>query len=188
VYRSSDGAATLTDVLDTPHGIADLVIRANRDIVVATPFDSSFVSRDGGATFQPLVGAPQLACLGERDGVLFGCGSNYTADPQALTSSVDAASWHRVMRFELISGPLDCPSGTVEHEICDNQMWRTFSEQLGITPSDTCAAGSAAPLDMTARDGQTGRGGCCDAGERTPVVACAAIAIWVVRRRRRSSP
>jgi hypothetical protein len=185
VYRSSDAAVTLTDVLDTPHGIADLVIRANRDVVVATPFDSSYVSRDGGATFMPLVGAPALACLGERDGVLFGCGSNYTADPQALTSSSDEASWRRVMRFELISGPLDCPSGTFEQDVCDNQMWRTFSQQLGIVPTDTCAAGSNASPEMPARDGQLAHTGCCDAGERPPTAAVVVISIWALRRRRR---
>jgi hypothetical protein len=185
VYRSNDAAVTLSDVLDTPHVTADLVIRANRDIVVATPFDSSFVSRDGGATFQPLVAAPQLACLGERDGVLYGCGSNYTADPQALTSSVDEATWHRVLRFELIAGPLDCPSGTFENDICDDQMWRTFSQQLGITPGNTCAAGSDTSVDMPARDGQPSRGGCCDAGGRPPVVASVVISILALRRRGR---
>ena len=61
-------------------------------VFATTQLGGSYVSHDGGMTFQPLAGAPQLACLGKRaDGVLLGCGANWTPDYMAIGKSSRAA-------------------------------------------------------------------------------------------------
>ncbi len=170
LYRSDDGAATFSEVLASPSPIAAVVVRDAQHVVVATPADTSFASSDGGKTYQPLVNAPRLGCLGQRsDGLIFGCGANYAPDHFALASTTDLESWQRVLRFDSITASLECASGTIQQDTCSATLWRGLVQQLGIVPS-TCAAGTDPVYDTPPDDGSASAPrppharGCCDAG------------------------
>jgi hypothetical protein len=188
VYRSSDGGATFAEVLTTTYPTNDIVVRDATTVIVATEFDPSFRSTDRGASFQPLVGAPQLSCLGQRsDGVLFGCGVDSTPDFMALASSTDADHWHDALRFQYITGPLSCPAGTTERDTCDLQMWSTFATQFGITPA-ACSGGPDGVADAPPTESVPPRKrGCCDAGGEPSALLVALLVAMVVCRPKRSA-
>ena len=187
VYRSTDGGVTFGEVLATQYAISDIVVRDAQHVIVATQYDSSFQSGDGGVTFQRLVGAPQLACLGQRgDGVLFGCGANYDPDQLGLARSTDAMTWQRTLKFEYISGPLSCPGGTVERDTCDNQLWRMFALQMGIVESwSGCSAGPDKLVDVPQVDDPPKKsGGCCNSGGDLSTSTSCVLLVLSMRRRR----
>ncbi|HEX7839202.1 MAG TPA: sialidase family protein, partial [Kofleriaceae bacterium] len=100
LYRSSDGGRTWTDVLDTVSPIVDLAALPDGGVLVATRGAGAFRSTDHGASFQPMVGAPPLACIGQRgDGAVFGCGATGEPDFQAVARSQGGRTWNEVFRF-----------------------------------------------------------------------------------------
>ena len=168
LLRSTDGAVTFADVLETTDAIDDVVAEDASTILVVTSSGTLFRSSDGGVTFDTVPGAPPLTCLGLRsDGTLFGCAA--LADPahDALYRSTDGMTWKRVLALEYITGPLECPLGTAEHDICDQSDWRTVATQLGVVTS-TCGAGpdpgGGPPVDAPPGATPPARGGCCDSG------------------------
>jgi hypothetical protein len=189
LYRSTDAGATWTEVLAAAGSIGDVVIRDAQTVFVTTTVQSntsivggpSYVSHDGGMTFGPLAGSPQLACLGQRsDGVLIGCGANWGPDYMAVTKSADgAATWQKVWRFVELAGPLTCPAGTAEHDTCDQMQWAGLQQQFGAT-GPSCGAGPSEPPTTPPK-----KKGCCDAGG-SPVglLWAAAFGLLVLRRRR----
>ncbi|HVZ21479.1 MAG TPA: sialidase family protein [Vicinamibacterales bacterium] len=189
VYRSADAGATFTEVADTKYTISNIVIRDTHTVIVATQYDTSYESTDGGVTFQPMSGAPQLACLVQRsDGVLFGCGADDEPDYKAVSRSTDAQSWQRVLEFNYITGPLACPAGTAQHDVCDQSMWPTFQAQFGIMQA-TCAAGPDGVVDGPRIDGTVATGGhgggCCDAaGDTGSLILALLVAIGIRARSR----
>jgi photosystem II stability/assembly factor-like uncharacterized protein len=121
LYRTRDGGRTFEAVLDSAGPIGDVVARG-ADVYVATRYQSgavkiagpAFQSRDGGATFGPLDGAPPLACLGAApDGALIGCAATSIVRSQA------GGTWTPIWRFGELAGPLACPAGTPEHDRCN---------------------------------------------------------------------
>jgi hypothetical protein len=184
LYRSRDGGATLERVLVAAGTIRDVAIVDERTVIVATTVASgpslvggpAYRSTDGGATFGPLPGAPQLACVARRaDGVLFGCASNWAPDNMAIARSDDrGATWQRVARLSELAGPLSCEDGTGEQIRCA-RPWPALQRQLGANgPSPTCLA--PAPT-------RTSSGGCCDAGG-APGGALVILVAFALRRRR----
>ena len=185
LYRSTDGGMTLTQVLATTQVISDLAIPDAQHVIVATASSGSFESTDAGMTFSPMAGTtPQLSCLGvSDDGKLIGCGTNWMPDNMSVTKSTDlGASWQKVWRFVQLDGPLQCPAGTAEHDICDVQRWPTLQQQFGAT-GPTCGS-HVWPTDPEAplKHG----GGCCDAGGggATSLALGLALALALSRRRR----
>ncbi len=184
LYRSADGGTTFTSVLSTPMPISDVVIRNASTVVAATENSGSFQSTDGGATFAAMSNPPQLACLKQKaDGSLVGCGANWTPDFMSVTASPDGAAWTDVWRFVQLAGPLDCPAGTAEHDICDLQQWSNLQTQFAST-GPTCGA---YVVDGTPPDSPPKKagGGCCDAGDATGGLVLGALVLGLVGRRRR---
>jgi hypothetical protein len=183
LYRSSDGGMTWTDVLDTASPIVDLAFEQDGSAMVATLDAASFRSTDRGASFQPLTGAPQLACIGQRgDGAVFGCGVNWGPDFKAIARTGDGAAWSKVFQFSELAGPVDCPAGTAQHDLCSG-LWPAVQNQLGAT-GPTCRA-EPTP-DNTPRPKKSG--GCCDAGAPSGglgALALAALCGGATLRRRR---
>jgi hypothetical protein len=178
LYRSTDGGMTLTEVLATIDPIRDVVIRDGQ-VLVATQTGGSFRSTNNGMTFAPMGGPPQLACLGQReDGVLIGCGANWTPDFKAVAKSDDnGATWQKVWRFVELAGPLQCPAGTAEHDSCEVAQWPNLQAQFGTTgPACNLVPDSSPPPKKT---------GCCDASDGTPLtfVLVIVLALWLSRRR-----
>jgi hypothetical protein len=184
LYRSGDGGMTWTDVLDTASPILDLAFEQDGSAVVATRDAASFRSTDRGASFQPLTGAPQLACVGQRgDGAVFGCAANGEPDFQAIARTGDGASWRGVFRFAELAGPLDCPAGTAQHDTCAG-LWPAVQHALGATGATGPACSAATP----AAPPPSKSGGCCDAAGRSGglgSIALAALCGGATRRRRR---
>jgi hypothetical protein len=185
LYRSTDGGMTWSEVLAPSGTITDLAIGSS-GILVSALGAGGFYSSNGGATFAPMTTAPQLACAGGRDdGELFGCGTNWQPDYKAIARSSDGVSWDKVFRFVELAGPLECPVGTGQHDLCGGQ-WPSLQEQFGAT-GPTCNGEAPAP-DTTPPVKRSG--GCCDAGSPDGPGAiwlaglCGAI---VLRRRSRAA-
>jgi photosystem II stability/assembly factor-like uncharacterized protein len=188
LYRSVDAGATFEEVLATMTPIKDVVFTADGTVMVASAGGSSS-SVDNGKTFTPLVGAPHLGCLAQRsDGQLVGCGPNWDPDFMAVAVASPAGTdWQKQFRFVELAGPLQCPAGTPSQQLCD-PLWPVLQQQFGAT-GPTC--GVTPEVDTTPMP-KPGGGGCCDAGDASPLGA-AAVAGFVGlgfvfgRRRRRAA-
>jgi uncharacterized protein (TIGR03382 family) len=193
LYRSSDAGMTWTQVLAAAGTIADVVV-AGQNVYATTTVQSglsvvggpAYVSSDGGITFGPLPNAPQLACLGMReDGVLIGCAANWTPDFMAVAKSSDGATWQKVWRFVELAGPLACPAGTAEHDVCGVQQWPSLQMQFATT-GPSCGAHVIDGVPDGAPTPPKKKSGCCDTGGSPAGVALAAmVGLLVLRRRRR---
>jgi hypothetical protein len=197
LYRSSDGGVTWAEVLATQGAVLDVSLTDAGDVLVATLGGNAFRSTDHGTTFAPLVGPPQLACVGQGiDGQLYGCGANWEPDFKAVARSSDGAAWNQVFRFVELAGPLECPAGTAEHDTCGGQ-WAALKDQFGATGPTTGACAAPQP-DVTPPDVTMvspplvkSSGGCCDAGGSSPgelgTLALLALSCGgaTLRRRRR---
>jgi hypothetical protein len=186
LYRSSDGGMTWTDVLDTASPIIDLAFEQTGIVMVATLGAASVQSADRGASFQPLAGAPQLACVGQRgDGAVFGCGANWDPDFKAVARTSDGATWGKVFRFVELAGPVACPAGTAEHDTCGG-LWPAVQQQFGAT-GPTCGV---EPTPDNPPPPKKKSGGCCDAGGSSGGLGAIALAALcggaTLRRRRRA--
>jgi hypothetical protein len=178
LYRSSDGGTSWTEVLSTGSPIVDLAVEQTGNVLVATLATGSFESTDRGASFSAMTGTPQLACVGQRgDGTVFGCGANWEPDFKAVARSSDGASWNKVFRFVELAGPLDCPAGSAEHDVCGGQ-WPALQQQFGST-------GPIADVTPPRKSG-----GCCDAGASADqlgaLATLAALCGAALLRRRRA--
>lgn len=184
LYRSTDGGDTFAEVLATAEPIRDVVFRDSAHVIVALPSGSQ-ISSNGGVSFEPMAGAPQLSCVGQRgDNLVFGCGANWQPDYMAVARSSDAASWQKAFRFVELAGPLECPAGTAETDACA-PLWPSLREQFG-TSGPTC--GSEVQPDGSPPPSTRKAGGCCDAGSGSPVAAT--VIAWfaligIGKRRRR---
>lgn len=179
LYRSTNGGVSFTEVLATTQPIADVVIR-DATVLVASGA-GTYTSSDGGVTFGPAATSPRLACLGKRpDGSLIGCAPNWDPDFMAIGRSTDAAQWQKIFRFVELAGPLECPAGTTGHDVCDQELWPGLRAQFGAT-GPTCGAPPDPPPDPDPSDS----GGCCDAGDASPLGMglFTLLTAWVLRSR-----
>lgn len=189
LYRTADAGATFTEVLLTGEPIHDVVISGAQTVVVATQHEtglggSTYRSRDGGLQFARLPNAPRLACLGAApDGSLYGCAANFAPDYMALTHSLDGAeTFRRLWRFSELAGPVSCPAGTAQRDICDQEQWRGLQAQLSAV-GPTCGAPpppDAGPIEPEPAPAR----GCCDSGEGRSSIALAVALLAICRRRR----
>ena len=195
LYRSTDAGGTWTEVLSTTGPISGVVIRDAAAVFVTTMMQSgmtfiggpTYQSTNAGVSFDMLATAPQLACLGiAPGGDMIGCGANWQPDYKAIARSKDgAASFDKVWRFVELAGPLQCPAGTAEEDLCDQAMWQNLKAQFGAT-GPTCGANVVpdSPGDGTVPPKKPG--GCCDTGGAPGgLVFAGAIALWLARGSRR---
>ncbi|MDQ3365618.1 MAG: glycoside hydrolase [Myxococcota bacterium] len=182
LYRSTDAAATFTEVLRTSSPVANVVV-SGTTVLVASGRGGTFRSDDGGASFAQVT-TPRLGCLGQRpDGTLFGCGPNWDPDFMAVARSETGGAWQKIFRFVELAGPLACPAGTPGHDVCE-PMWPAIKAQFGAT-GPTCASATDLGVDTVAEPPTPG--GCCDAGDGAPLglgLLTLVTAGWLRRRRR----
>lgn len=179
LYRSIDGGVGFTEVLTTTDTIRSVVMRADGTVLVATQMGGLYRSTDRGASFAPLSELPEAACLGDRGDALFACGANWEPDFFALGRSTDGTSWTKVHRYVEMKGPLACPAGTVQRELCEAKLWPAVREQFGVMQPPVADV-TPPPHDP---------GGCCDArgggaGAATAAVGALLVAGALGRRRR----
>ncbi len=188
LYRSTDGGATWTEVLATQASIVDVSLAGTGDVLVATLGRGAFRSTDHGAVFTALDAAPQLACVGHAPtGEVYGCGANWAPDFQAVAQLAQPA-WKKVFRFVDLAGPLDCPAGTPEHDMCGGQ-WPALEQQFGARGPTTGACAAPAP-DVTLPPPPPARSaGCCDAGAGPgPLGSLGVLALVTLAGLRRARP
>jgi hypothetical protein len=185
LYRSTDGGMTWSEVLTPTGPILEVAIAQDGSVVVATLGGGAFRSSDRGATFATMTTAPQLGCVGQRaDGTLFGCGANWQPDFKAVARSRDGMSWDKVFRFVELAGPVECPAGTPQQDVCAAQ-WPALQEQFGTTGPTACG-GDVTP-DTTPPPPRSG--GCCQTGgspgELGVIALVTALCSMLTLRRRR---
>lgn len=152
LYRSTDGGANWTKVLEMHGTISAFAIRSDDRVLTGTAtactediemtVDASIpnkgcvrTSADGsaGSWVTPST-EPKLGCIAERpsDQSLFACAGNWDPDNFALGRSADNAdSWSKVVRFVEITGPLECAAGT-QQNTCEQLNWPSLCVMLGI--------------------------------------------------------
>jgi hypothetical protein len=189
IYRSINGGSTWTEVLATDRAVPAFAIRNNGDVIaggttlVENGHGCLWRSSDHGVTFGDCEVGPQTECLHERgDGTIFVCGGNWEPDFFSVARSEDARVWSKLFRFHEMVGPLSCPKGTVQHDVCELGVWPGIKTDFLVTgPND------AGP---TIGDDVGGGGGCCDSSDGGAatvvlVVLVGAGLVWRGRRRKR---
>lgn len=195
LYRSTDGGMTWTEVLATTAAIHDVLVRDATHVFVATQIRTStslvggttYQSVDGGTSFTPMTGVPEMACLAQNAaGDLLGCGANWEPDFAAIATSTDGgATWTKLWRFVEMADALQCPAGTEQHDTCDVALWdcptcgTDLKRQFGAQ-GPTCGPG--------ATDGAPPKkngSGCCGAGDPVGLLWALAGAGLLRSRRRR---
>jgi len=216
IWRSDNAGQTWTKILEKQDSLA-FAIRANGDLVAAGPTAGMFVARGPtNATWDPVPNAPHINCLVENSaGELWACTQNYGAmqipsDDAGIMKTTDLTSWTKVLRFQDIAGPVDCPAGTRQHDQCvydcadmtydmdpaqcpnlTPRSWCILKNQLGITSTAiVCPLPEVdAPPEV---DGPkvSNKPGCCGVGDTGGAPAALALSLAVgaviVRTRRRT--
>ncbi len=194
LYRSADGGDTWTLVLEATDTLRAFTLRQNGDVITGSVLSDdpergcTYRSTDRGVTFTACEHGPKMACIDERsDGTLFACGANWDPDLFTLGRSEDATAWTKVVRFHEMSGPLICPTGTAQHDVCELQQWPALREQFQVSgPID---GGPSAAADAGPGGGEGS--GCCDAssGGAGTVLLVIGVGLGIAcRGRARRSP
>jgi hypothetical protein len=193
LWKTVDGGQHFTEVLQLADRMA-AALRSNGDLVVGTATSGTQVSHDKGVNWSPVTGAPHINCLSENSaGELWACTANFgsmsiPSDDAAIMKTTDLVTWTKVLRYQDITGPVTCPSGTKQQDCCVAQQWCIVRDQLGVVANVTdcaLASGDGPPAaDVTPPKGK----GCCDTGGGAPAGSLAlgtVVAMLVSRRRRR---
>ena len=195
VFRSDDGGVGWLEVLSFVDDDARAFISSadGMTILIGSGYKGAMISHDGGMSFAPVDGAPQMFCGGIRDADEddFICSGNWE-NQMALGRSTDLTTWTKVYRFVELAGPLECPAGTPQAMECAPN-WCTICEMFGC-PDPEC--GGPSPADGGRRDGggggagNGGGGGCgCGIGRSLtvfwPLVVVGLLVVGLRRRRRR---
>jgi len=180
LYRSTNKGDSWSQILAANDVISAVLVLADGRVVAGTINDGVYMSTNGGDNWSH-TDQPIMACIGQRsDGVFFSCGSNYEPDLFALGRSTDLMNWSSVMRFSDLAGPLSCPPGTIQFDVCESQQWPTICERLGICG----AAADAGPAD--AGTGPPPKS-CCGAGGAGQAVLALLLLPFLWPRRRRTA-
>jgi len=218
IWRSTDGGVTwgTAPIFQKGDEIA-FVARANGDLVAATRNSGTFVSKGpNNTTWEQVANAPHINCLSENSaGELWACTQNFGAmqtpsDGAGIMKTTDLTTWVKVLRYQDIQAPVDCPAGTRQHDQCvydcpdptynanpascpnlTPSSWCTLVNQLGITST---VIACPAVFDEPPAAGDTTKKpspGCCDAGDSSggPAALALSLAIGtVILRSRRRKP
>lgn len=191
LFRSIDAGATWTKILQKPASLS-AVVRRNGDVVVANRYADAWLSHTNGDTWETLAGAPHTNCLVENSaGEVWACTQNYapsdeTRDDAGIMKSTDLATWTPVLKFQNITGPIECPAGTVQRDACVAERWCTMRRQFGIVADPTAcpALTDGEPMIGDATTNKPpGSGGCCDANAESSL-GLAWLVLLVMRPRR----
>jgi hypothetical protein len=187
VVITEDQGQTFTTPL-TINGKFTSFLRATDGTLYAGSSVGNLYSRAPGATTFSVTPGPLFRCLGQRPGSsrIYACG-DFTIDPFSLGYSDDrGATFHRVMDFTDILGPLTCSTVATN---CESH-WARIQSVLGIgdggtgDPSDagvTIDAGTN-PSDGGVSTAPASKSG-CSTGAVDAAALMALTAIFFRRRR-----
>jgi uncharacterized protein (TIGR03382 family) len=192
IFRSIDGGQSWSKVFMRNAGLA-FILRANGDLVVSGVNVGTHRSTDGGDTWTELVDATTLGCFAESSAdELWACTNNYGPADAAVMKTTDFTQWTKVLRFQDIAGPADCPAGTIQQDVCveDPAEWCVLRADRGITANPTGCVFPVPEPDGLLVDIPC-EGCCCQADQGPPgpaaVAIGGAIGMVVLRRRRRGT-
>jgi hypothetical protein len=221
VYKSTNGggsgsadATAWAKILDKqdPLGMVVLV-RSNGSLVAATQTLGAFQAAAGSAgctseatcNWTALPTAPHINCLSEQPDTKtvwactqnYGNGSDIPSDGAGIMKTDDLSTWTPVLKFQDISAPQSCGSGTAMHDQCvapymgAPSVWCCLVTQLGITSTAIdCSGAYACTFAGDGVDGDTTHvnnpKGCCNTGDGGVgfVLLGAITGILLYRRRR----
>ena len=189
-----------TKILAEADSIAFLA-RGNGDIVAATPTLGAWVSSNQGASWTQLTNPPHMNCLAESSaGVVFACTQNYGTPPAVpsdgfgIMKSTDLQTWTGVLRYQDIAGPVTCPTGTNQQDMCVGApatgVWCGLKQQLGITSNAIDCSSVLGPdgaPDAGSGGGPGKKSGCCDTGGGggpAALLGSFVVGVLLLRRRR----
>jgi hypothetical protein len=156
VFDAATGAVTVPVMF--PSGLmTGFVQTAEGPLVVAGRVNSdagaAFRSVDGGASWQPVSGAPHVRALAERDGTIY-VAADDTADGYAVGVSKDLGqTFTPLMRFNQVGSIAACVRAACQ-TVCASEV------SAGLWPASMC---TAAP-ETTAPPKAAGGGGCATGG------------------------
>jgi hypothetical protein len=199
IYRSTDGGQTWTQIRSDNDSFAFLV-EANGHLLVAGANVGLFESSDKGMTWSQVAGAPHINCLVQNDAdEIWACTQNFGPEGAGIMKTSDLATWTKVLVYDEIDGPVDCPAGTLQYEECVaaatgaacGTQWCCLRSQFGIAADPTDCP--VAPIVDGVPDGvivKPPRDGCCQAGGPGAGASLLAVGIGalLLRRRRRREP
>jgi hypothetical protein len=188
VLRSHDAGVSFTTVTTFPDNVLAFTGRPDGHTYIAgTQSGSVQISSDGGLTWGAPTYSPRMTSVGDRsDDVLFSTGANWDPDHFALGRSADGETWTKVFQYAEIAGPLDCPAGTKQHDICVG-FWPSFCAQLGL-PGCPIDAGPHKPDAAPAIDAPPRADAATETGKEKHPCGCGvsvALIFVVLPRRRR---
>lgn len=187
ILRSDDGGVSWSEVTSFEGPVQIFVAWPDGEIYAATKYAGSQRSLDSGLTWAS-ASLPREAPSGRcgviaPNGELWGCLANWDPDRMAYAKSVDRGrTWSKLMRFNEIMAPLDCPTGTPQDELCEPAFAGSICQAYG------CGTVDASPMPLDAPpsvdggprlDGGDG-GGACGCG----VALAGAIVLPIGLRRR----
>jgi photosystem II stability/assembly factor-like uncharacterized protein len=188
LYRTVDGGVTWVEVLRTSDPIRNVVIRNATTVLVASTAGGLRRSVDAGNTFTTVANSPRTACLHEReDHQLLTCGTNWDPDFLSVGKSSDGDQWQKIFRFVDLVGPVQCPAGTKQADVCEAQLWPSLRENFGVVGPSCLAARDGPPGPQ--RDTTVAKPkGCCDSTDGAgPSLMLGLIVVLVAGRRRVTS-
>ena len=164
-----DGGSSVRIAHELGDRMSAFLLRSDGALAVASADGTSFISHDGGDSFEPWTDALHMQALAERDGRLYAVANN-RRDGFALASSDDGgSSWRPLLTFDRLQGPLACGALAA---ICD-ASWSALAPTLGRLAS----TGSKTSALRAAADGG---GGCSASGAGAEslwwVLCCIALA------------
>lgn len=197
LYRSTNGGQSW-ERIKTDNDTYAFLVRNNGDLLVAGGSVGLFLSTaaSNGSEWTAIQNPPQINCLVENSAnEVWACTQNFGPEGAGIMKTSNLTTWTKVLVYNQIAGPLDCPAGTLQHDLC-------VAEQLpGICPTEWCcfASNFGIPTDPAMCPAVTADGapdgtninppekGCCQTG--TPSSGAMAIGLGVglviMRRRRR---
>jgi len=139
LYRSADGGASWSKILSRDSHIAFLASRAGI-LIAGTRTAALAESSNGGASWTTVACSPHVACLAENAaGEIWACTHNFDADgipSDGFAIMKRGSFWAGVMRVQDVAGPVDCATGTVQHDTCA-PAWPAIDQRLDTAPFGT---------------------------------------------------
>ena len=208
IYKTTNAGTSWTQILTDTDQIS-LLVRSTGDLVAGTKIHGAKKSTNGGTTWTDLTNPPQIGCLVENSAhEVWACTQNYDTmngsgsqtipgDGFGIMKTTDLATWTGVLKYQDITGPVDCATGTIQHDTCAGMNWCGLKSQLGIT--STAVDCSAIGVDGAPDAGSGGSGGpggdvtknpkgCCDSGpgSEPPLLLGLLVGICLLARKRRA--
>ena len=139
-----------------------------------------FRSRDRGASFAQLPGAPSIRALSQRDGIAYAAADNFDDGFALGTSADEGETWQALLQYNQVDGILPCVASRCR-AACQTEV------DIGLWPQDVCGAAATGDGGIGGNPATDGCG-CAVTADANPVPVSVVVLVLVlvfVRRRYR---